>query len=78
MQVTGSVSEGVETGSVVLTADDGKLWQLGRRWQHLTGRRVAVVGRPRPDLLTTAQQGVVLEVDEVTDLGPGVPPSNSI
>jgi hypothetical protein len=77
-RVTGSVSEGVENGSVVLTGDDGRVWQIGRRWQHLTGRRVDVVGRPQPDLLTTAQQGVVLLVDEVTDLGPGVPPPNAM
>jgi hypothetical protein len=77
-RITGSVTEGVESGSVVLTGDDGRVWQLGRRWQHLTGRRVAVVGTPQPDLLTTAQQGVVLVVDEVTDLGPGVPPPNAM
>ncbi len=77
-RITGSVTEGVETGSVVLTGDDGRVWQIGRRWQHLSGRRVAVVGRPQPDLLTTAQQGVVLLVDEVTDLGPGVPPPHAM
>ena len=77
-RIIGSVSEGVETGSVVLTGDDGRVWQLGRRWQHLSGRRVAVTGRPQPDLLTTTQQGVVLLVDEVTDLGPGVPPPNAM
>lgn len=73
VRVKGSVHEGVEHGSVVLAGENGTTYQLGRRWQHLVGRRVLVVGTARPDLLTTTQQGVVLVVDEATDLGPGRP-----
>lgn len=69
MEVTGSVVEGVEHGSVVLVAEDGATYQLGRGYQHLIGRRVAVRGRARPDVMTTAQQGVVLAVETVDDLG---------
>jgi Protein of unknown function (DUF5818) len=71
VEVIGSVIEGVEHGSVVLVCEDGATYQLGRGYQHLIGRRVAVRGRARPDVMTTAQQGVVLTVESVDDLGPG-------
>ena len=54
--------EGVESGSVVLRGADGRTWQLGRSHGHLVGCTVAVRGRPRRDVMTTAQQGVPLEV----------------
>lgn len=65
MRLTGRVESGVEAGSVVLYDDGGSAWQLGRAWAHLAGRRVVVRGRPRPDLLTTAQQGTPLAVESV-------------
>ena len=54
--------EGVESGSVVLRGADGRTWQLGRSHGHLVGCTVALRGRPRRDVMTTAQQGVPLEV----------------
>lgn len=63
--VSGRVGAGVEPGSVVLRDGDGVQWQLGRTWGHLVGCTVRLVGRPRPDVMTTAQQGTVFAVDEV-------------
>ena len=63
--VTGQVETGVEHGSVVLRDDAGRQWQIGRRWGHLTGCRVRLVGHLRPDMMTTAQQGTLLAVDDV-------------
>jgi len=63
--VEGVVAAGVERGSVVLRGADGRTWQLGRAHQHLVGCTVALRGRPRRDVLTTAQQGVLLEVLDV-------------
>jgi hypothetical protein len=65
LRLAGRVESGVEAGSVVLHDDGGSAWQLGRAWAHLAGRRVVVRGRPRPDLLTTAQQGTPLAVESV-------------
>ena len=62
VEVEGEVLEGVEAGSVVLRGADGRTWQLGRSHGHLVGCTVAVRGRPRRDVMTTAQQGVPLEV----------------
>lgn len=61
VEVEGVVMAGVEHGSVVLTGADGRTWQLGRPHGHLVGCTVAVRGRRR-DVMTTAQQGVPLEV----------------
>ncbi len=61
VEVEGVVVAGVEHGSVVLTGADGRTWQLGRPHGHLVGCTVAVRGRRR-DVMTTAQQGVPLEV----------------
>ncbi len=63
--VAGRVETGVEHGSVVLRDGDGGQWQIGRGWGHLVGCSVRLVGRPRPDVMTTAQQGTVFAVDEV-------------
>jgi hypothetical protein len=69
------VEQGVEHGSIVLRDDDGGTWQLGRRWGRAVGRRVVVRGLPRPDVLTTAQQGTPLAVESVeTEGGEPVPP----
>jgi hypothetical protein len=61
VQVEGVVVAGVEHGSVVLRGADGRTWQLGRAHGHLVGCTVALHGRRR-DVMTTAQQGVPLEV----------------
>jgi hypothetical protein len=63
--VTGKVEAGVEHGSVVLRDGRGQQWQIGRRWSHLTGCTVRLVGHLRPGMMTTAQQGTLLAVDEV-------------
>jgi hypothetical protein len=64
-EVRGRVEAGVEHGSVVLRGEDGSTWQLGAGRRDLVGCVVVVRGRPRPDVLTTAQQGVPLEVLDV-------------
>jgi hypothetical protein len=69
--VTGLVEHGVEHGSVVLTDSDGRTWQLGPAGRDVVGHRVQVTGRPRPDMLTTAQQGTVLQVLELAVLPAG-------
>lgn len=74
--VEGQVSEGVESGSVVLRGADGRSWQLGRSHTGLVGRTVSLRGRPRRDVMTTAQQGVPLEVLSV-EVVPGSPESGS-
>ena len=74
VQVAGVVQAGVEHGSVVLTGSDGRTWQLGRGQAHLVGCTVSLRGRRR-DVMTTAQQGVPLEVlaVEVVSGTPGRP-----
>ena len=62
VELEGVVTAGVEHGSVVLRGTDGRTWQLGPAHQHLVGCTVALRGRPRRDVMTTAQQGVPLEV----------------
>ena len=63
--VTGQVETGVEHGSVVLRDRAGGQWQIGRRWGHLVGCTVRLVGHPRTDVMRTAQQGTLFAVDEV-------------
>ncbi|WP_461023624.1 hypothetical protein [Thalassiella azotivora] len=75
---TGSVVEGVEHGSVVLEGEDGVVYQLGGAHRQLVGRRVCVTGRRRDDVMTLQQQGVLLAVHEVTDLGEGRVPPRSV
>ncbi len=70
--LTGQVETGVEYGSVVLRDRDGSQWQIGRRWAHLVGCTVRVVGNARTDVMTTAQQGTLFAVDQVEVLE-GVP-----
>jgi hypothetical protein len=69
--VSGLVEHGVEHGSVVLTDQDGRTWQLGSAGRDVVGHRVRVTGRPRPDVLTTAQQGTPLQVLELAVLPAG-------
>jgi hypothetical protein len=60
--VTGTVSEGVEAGCLLL---DGYLLVGGDRDQLRPGARVAVTGRVDSGLLSTCQQGVPLVVASV-------------
>lgn len=61
----GTVRQGVEWRSVVLHTDDGRTFQLGGAYAGYEGREVRVVGRPRLDMATTAQEGVPLTVDSL-------------
>lgn len=65
MTLIGDVETGVEHGSVVLREADGAQWQIGQRWSHLVGCSVQVVGRPRPEVMSLAQQGTLFAVDDV-------------
>jgi hypothetical protein len=60
MAVRGVVEEGVEAGCTILRSDTGTTYLLlgGDRATLSFGRRVEVVGVPKPDLVTTCQQGV--------------------
>ena len=60
--VTGTVSEGVEPGCLLL---DGYLLVGGDRDQLRPGARVAATGRVDRGLLSTCQQGVPLVVSSV-------------
>ena len=64
--VTGTVSEGVERGCLLLTSGDGVYLLLGGD-PALTrpGRRVTVVGEIVEGLATTCQQGTPLKVHSV-------------
>jgi hypothetical protein len=62
LTVTGTVSEGVEPGCLLL---DGYLLVGGDRDQLRPGTRVAVTGRVDRGLLSTCQQGVPLVVASV-------------
>jgi hypothetical protein len=62
LTVTGTVSEGVEPGCLLL---DGYLLVGGDRDQLRPGARVAVTGRVDRGLLSTCQQGVPLVVASV-------------
>lgn len=79
VEVEGVVAAGVEHGSVVLRGADGRTWQLGHGHRQLIGCTVALRGRPRREVMTTAQQGVPLEVlgVEVVAGTPGDDPSGS-
>lgn len=65
----GEVRAGIESRSVVLVTDDRHVYQLGGAYEHLAGRRVLAEGMVRPDLATTAQQGVpfVVTAIDITD-----------
>lgn len=70
--VRGLVTEGVEHGSVVLTADPGgpgaATYQLGAAWTHVIGRRVDLVAQTVPGMMTTQQQGTFVRVLSLTVL----------
>ncbi|TQS39581.1 DUF5818 domain-containing protein [Cryptosporangium phraense] len=64
----GRLSNGVEAGCILLTADSGGTWLLlgGDRSALVPGRRVQVTGEVRRGMLTTCQQGTPLSVRAVT------------
>ncbi len=66
IEVTGVVEAGVEGGCVILRAGD-RVYQLSGSTDPLIrpGARVTVLGRLQPDVMTTCQQGPVLQVLEV-------------
>lgn len=65
--ITGTPTEGVENGCVVMQSGD-TLYQLlgGERGLLMSGRPVKVRGTPQPGLMTTCQQGTPFQVTEVT------------
>lgn len=69
LELQGVVEEGVELGAVVLRAGTGGTWLVGAGLRHLVGHRVRVRGAERRGVLTTAQQGPPLAVEDVEDLG---------
>lgn len=60
----GTAEEGVEAGCVIFRADGGSTYLLlgGDRTVVAPGRRLEIVGRPDPDILTTCQQGTPFRV----------------
>ncbi|MET0929308.1 MAG: hypothetical protein ABWX74_07305 [Aeromicrobium sp.] len=66
--LTGVVSDGVESGCLMLTTTSGQrgLWQLvGSTADVRAGDRVTVRGSPAPDLATRCQQGTPFVVEAV-------------
>jgi len=66
LTVRGTVSTGVETGCLMLSAN-GTQYQLvgGDRAALRPGRTVEVLGEVQPELVTTCQQGTPLMVRQV-------------
>ena len=66
IEVTGIVEAGVENGCVILRTDQD-VYQLSGSVDPLIrpGARLTVLGRLQPDVMTTCQQGLVLQVLEV-------------
>jgi hypothetical protein len=66
--VTGTVTEGVEPGCLLLKAADGGQYLLvgGERAELRPGRRLAVTGRVDRGLLSTCQQGEPLVVASIS------------
>jgi hypothetical protein len=65
--VTGTVSQGVEPGCLLLDAGGGTRYLLvgGERAELRPGRRLAVTGRVDRSLLSTCQQGEPLVVTSI-------------
>lgn len=68
--IRGVVAAGVEPGCTVLEVDSGPPYLLigGDESVLKVGARVEVVGLPRPDLVTTCQQGTPLQVSSAQPL----------
>jgi hypothetical protein len=66
--VTGTVTEGVEPGCLLLKAAGGRQYLLvgGERAELRPGRRLAVTGRVDRGLLSTCQQGEPLVVASIS------------
>lgn len=67
LTVRGQVKDGVEGGCLLLRTDDGVEYLLlgGDRTVIAGGGRLEVVGRAEPGLMTTCQQGIPLQVEQV-------------
>lgn len=64
--IIGTPTEGVETGCVVMQSGDTLYLLLGGdKTLLMSGRPVAVTGRPNPGLMTTCQQGTPFQVTAV-------------
>ena len=63
--VSGTVSDGVEAGCLVLTTDEGTYTLIGQTRGLTAGSQVTLRGVPAPDVLTTCQQGTAFRVLEV-------------
>ena len=68
IEVVGDVEAGVENGCTVLRTETGLYLLTGAADPLIKpGARLWVKGWPRPDVVTTCQQGTVLEVLEVRE-----------
>jgi hypothetical protein len=66
MTITGTPTEGVENGCIVMQSGDTLYLLIGAEPGALmTGRPVVVRGTPEPGLMTTCQQGTPFRVTEV-------------
>jgi hypothetical protein len=63
--VTGTVTEGVEQGCLVLIDDGTTYLLLGAEDQLAPGAEMTVEGRLADDVMTTCQQGTPLRVESV-------------
>ncbi|MEJ5913305.1 hypothetical protein [Pseudokineococcus sp. 1T1Z-3] len=70
LRLEGVLEQGVEKDAVVLRVEPGRTYLVGRQCAHLLGHRVRVLGAERLGVMTTAQQGPPLVVQELEDLGP--------
>ena len=65
--ITGTPTEGVENGCIVMQSGNTLYLLLGgERSALMAGRPVVVRGTPAPGLMTTCQQGTPFQVTEVT------------
>lgn len=65
LQLTGTVSPGVESGCHLLTAG-GTTYLLMWNGKLVDGQRVEVVGAVQADAMGTCQQGVPFQVERLT------------
>jgi hypothetical protein len=65
MQLTGTVSPGVEGGCHLLTSGGTTYQLVGGGGEVVDGRQVKVLGAVRRDLMTTCQEGVPFVVERV-------------
>ena len=65
VRVKGTVSDGVESGCMLLTSGGVVYQLLWRGRPSYTGAEIEVEGTVQPDLMTTCQQGTPLVVERV-------------